>query len=248
MEVDNLLDFLKTPDIFDLDLIDNGMIAGTRIEVFYETGPMLNELMEIEKRIRHDYRRVARQDLRRLFRKYPILEFTERGQEPWNFYPELKRRMDVWKNARFCLRSSVSDKEKEATKAFSVFYHEHTIKNQFQFLNQQANAEFESGLLLNQYALDELWALTRRLKLRPLTPAQEEDRKKLERFVAAEVRDNLISMEWIEIADRVFNSGGSVKDHDFDKDRETAAKIVDERIAKGDWQGPGPYKSKFNGI
>lgn len=193
---------------------------------------------------------MTREDLRRLFRKYPILEFTERGEEPRNFYRELESRLDAWKNARFCLRSSVSDKEKDATKAFSKFYHQHFIKNKFQFLKWQTSEESKTGLLLNQYAFDELWALTQRLKLRPLTPAQEEDRQNLEQFVAPEIRHNLICMEWIEIAGHAFESGVRIldQDHDFDKDRETATKIVDERIAKGNWQGPGPYKSKFNGI
>lgn len=47
-ETDKLLDFLKEPSIFDLDLIDNGMIAGTRIETFYKMRPMLDELIRIK--------------------------------------------------------------------------------------------------------------------------------------------------------------------------------------------------------
>lgn len=244
-EGDKLLDFLKSPDIFDLDLIDNGMIVGTRIEVFYEMGHMLDELVELENRVR---RRVTEEDLSDLFRKYPVLEYTERGLEPRNSYWDLGRRMDAWRNARFCLRFSVSEKEKEATRAFSAFFHEHTIKHRFQFLKEQTNEETRNGHVLNQYVFDDLWALTQRLKLRPLTPAQEEDRQKLEQFVATEVRLNLIGMEWIRIVEPVFESGQSIKDHDFDKDRDMATKIVDERIAKGDWQGPGPYKSKFDGV
>lgn len=68
MEADSLLDFLKAPDIFDLDLIDNGMIAGTRIEVFYEMGTMLDDLAELEKTTRS---RLSLGDQRRFTQTVP---------------------------------------------------------------------------------------------------------------------------------------------------------------------------------
>lgn len=50
-ETDKFLDFLKDSNILDLDLIDNGLIAGTRIQTFYEMKPLLDELLKLENRV-----------------------------------------------------------------------------------------------------------------------------------------------------------------------------------------------------
>ena len=57
---------------------------------------MLDELVELENRVRHSYSRVIGGVLRNLFRKYPVLEFKRRqeSQEPQHFYRELGQRME----------------------------------------------------------------------------------------------------------------------------------------------------------
>lgn len=47
-ETDKLLGFLGMSNIFYLDLIGDGVIAGTRIETFYKMRLMLDELIKLE--------------------------------------------------------------------------------------------------------------------------------------------------------------------------------------------------------
>ncbi|MCJ1428115.1 hypothetical protein MMC29_006023, partial [Sticta canariensis] len=235
-EADKHLDFLREPNIFDLDLIDNGLIAGTRIETFYEMKSMLDELLRFEDLISHANYKVTQEDLNNLLCKYPLLEFTKRAPGPGDPYSGITRRMSIWALARFRLHLPASEKETEATKAFFKFTLDYEFLDSFDFLEQQPSAEPEEYVLLVHYALDELWALTQRLKLRPLTHAQEADRQALERFVASHVKLNLIDIEHEKITRHMYNSGQSAWLHLFRKERKTATKIVDERIARGDWQ------------
>ncbi|MCJ1426047.1 hypothetical protein MMC29_003949 [Sticta canariensis] len=193
-EIDEILISLSKPNIFDLDLIDNGMIAGTPVETFNDMRPMLDELLKLEKMVRRQKYEVTEEDLSNLYRKYPFLEFTKRAAGPGG-PSSVANRMRAWEDARCCLDLPAPYEEKQVTQAFSVFLHEYNFKESFQFLKRQPSAEIEEYLLLDHAALDELWALTQRLKFRPLTPSQEEDRQKLEQFVESEMRITPINME-----------------------------------------------------
>lgn len=246
-EADKHLDFLRTPTIFDLDLIDNGLIFGTRIETLYDMGLMVNELLIFEDLVRCENYTVTEDDLIYLYRKYPLLESlcTDQADEPLNYYVELERRLDRWRDARMYLCSPASTKEKEATRALLVFIDHYATQRHFQFLKRPTRVKLTVHLLADQHALDELWALTQRLKQRPLTPSQEEGRQKLANYVALEIRGFLIFIEWTDRLERVCRSGQEVRANELNEEKKKAMKIVDERIARGEWQGMGEYKFKF---
>ena len=226
---------LGTFDIFDLDLVHNGLVASTPVATFNDMQPMFEELKRLENLVRHNVNyEPTKKEVSNVYRKYPSLEFTRRAPGLGNHFSELSRRMAVWKNARSSLNLPGRYSEIEATKAFCEFCDEYRSEESYRFLKQQPTAIFDDDPSLDQLALEELWAMTQRVKLCSLTPRQEGDRQKLEVHVANEIRDILIGIEE-EILTAVFcNSGQSPWNQDFDKDRETAEMIVDERIAKGD--------------
>ena len=232
-ETDQLLRFLKEPNIFDLDLIDNGLIAGTRIETFYEIANMFYEICELDTRNDEDYV-VTEEDVNHLFDRYPLLEFTNRDPVPGEPFSEISKRMATWSTARSQLGIPVSEREKEATEGFSQFMLEYELRGTFvDFLACQPMAETQEAILLVLHALDDLWAMTQRLKVRPLlTQAQEADRQNLERYVASQVKLSLVDFEHEKIT--------------HDTERRAAIRIVEERIAEGDWQELGPHRFKFN--
>lgn len=98
-------------------------------------------------------------------------------------------------------------------------------------------------LVLHRYAYGELWAFTQSLKLKDLTPGQEQDRQKLEIWIISEIKETLICHE----LEHTNASRGRQAWKFFDEDGEVAKRIVEARIAKGDWQVPGSRKLKFNG-
>lgn len=95
--------------------------------------------------------------------------------------------MVTCKLARDRLRSPVSNKEKKAVGTFLRFSLHYKYLGCFDFPKQKPSAK-PKEIFSEHYALDELWEMTQRLKLRPLTYAQEADRQVLERFIASAVR------------------------------------------------------------
>lgn len=249
-ESDKLLDFLKEPNIFDLELIDNGRIAGTRIETFYEMNPILDELLKLKSRVDRQYYQVTQEDISSLCRKHPFLEHLRRARGMGDPYSEAVRRLELWKLARDKLRLPPSNKEREAMRAFAKFHILCMRRGGFRFLRAGPKAERKERCYLTHYAIDQLWDMAQRLKLRPLTHAQEADRQKLESYVASSVRRTLVDLEYENVSRRKYSLGQSETWRlRFEaEDRRRATKTVDERIANGDWQGPGPYKFRFNGI
>ncbi|MCJ1424735.1 hypothetical protein MMC29_002623 [Sticta canariensis] len=248
-ENDKLLDFLKESNIFDLDLIDNGLIAGTRIEIFYEIRPMLEEFLQLEMRLDLESYEMSEEEIRFLYYKYPRLGFITSAPGMGNPYTEAVIRLLVWSRAQNQLDLPASEKEKEATEALIAF-HFCMSTGWCAFLKEESDVELKEMYYVTHHALDELWEMTQRLKLRPLTQAQEADRKRLESFVTREVRVVLIHLEYENVSRRKYGLGQSAewRRRFEEEDRRVATRIVDERIAKGDWQGPGPHKFKFNGI
>ncbi|MCJ1425374.1 hypothetical protein MMC29_003273 [Sticta canariensis] len=226
---------LGTFDIFDLDVVHNGLVACTPIATFNHMRPMFEELEKLENLVRHNINyELTKEEVSNLYSKYPSLKFTMRAPGLGNHLSELSRRMAVWKNARSSLNLPGRYSEIEATRAFCEFCDEYRSEASYRFLKQQPMAIFDDDPSLDQLALEELWAMTQRLKLGSLTPRQEGDRQKLEVHVANEIRDILIGIEEEILTAEFCNSGQSPWNQDFDNDRETAEMIVDERIAKGE--------------
>lgn len=245
-EMVNHLDFLETRTIFDLDLIDNGMILGTRIETFYEMDLILCLLKDLEGSVLYEGYTVTEEDIDNIRREYPMLRslVTDGAQEPLDLDVKLGRRMDRWRDARLCLDLPISNKEKEIRIVLSYFLDVCAPERRFKLFKRRTR-NVEDLFTADQLALDELWALTQRLKLRSLTPSQEDERQKLAEYVATEIRAFLIFIEWTDRLEIVCRSGKTVRAHELDEEEKTATKIVDERIAKGDWQGTRRYKFKF---
>ena len=248
-EHDKLLDFLKDPNIFDLDLIHNGLIAGTRIETLYEMRPMIVELLDLEISVTRHPRVVSEREKRDLYDKFPMLEPLTSAPRIGNPFAEALTGWKVWKRAQLQLHLPASDKEQEATGPLNGLDVCMSAR-EFSYLPPRPAGDSTEIFYLTRLALDRIWEMTQRMKDRPLTDAQEADRKRLERFVEAEVRSVLIALEYEDVVRRK-NRAGLNDDwcrYIVEEDTREATRTVDERIARGEWQGPGPHVFKFNGI
>ena len=131
------------------------------------------------------------------------------------------------------------------------------------FLSIRPQISNQKTLLLRRYAYGELWAFTQRLKLQDLTSAQEQDRQKLELWTISQIKETLIAHELEPTCPSRLDESDvePEKIYDYYDENETskefflkakavATRIVEKRIAKGNWQvrGPHKYNFKFNGI
>ncbi|MCJ1266103.1 hypothetical protein MMC22_005985, partial [Lobaria immixta] len=131
------------------------------------------------------------------------------------------------------------------------------------FLWERPYISNQETLLLRRYAYGELWAFTQRLKLQELTSAQGQDRQKLELWTISRIKETLIAHELEAACPSRMHDSDVEPEKIYDEYKENptsmefflkakaaATRIVERRIAKGNWQvrGPHKYKFKFNGI
>ncbi|MCJ1424046.1 hypothetical protein MMC29_001933 [Sticta canariensis] len=230
---------LRAANIFELELEYYNSIAHTPIETFDAMRPIHRELQELLKVTRERDSPATEEEVDGLFLKYPLLEFSTQEPgigEPWS---EIESRMQMWSFAIYHLGRGHSEEQRRAARVFWEFNVHYNLRT-FKFLpTQRARTVFEK-LSLRHYACDELWAFSQNLKLKELTPAQEVERRELERLVECEAKENLINYFCRTIRD---STAGSMPDL-----RETAEEMVEARTARGDWQMPGPHTFKFHGL
>lgn len=248
----------ENTNIFALDGTES--FAGTSVETWNTVQPMISDLKELAQ-LASDRPRdfcLARKDVEQLYRKYPLLEYVEREPAPGNPYLELRARVVVWRRVYFYLGYSLSEEKRQAPDAFWEFM-KSVPSASYRFIWPRAHAVMKYDLYFPNYsdswvgvptlaqdftyfhylALDELWAFSQNLKLKQLTPCQEQDRQRLEDWIASEVNDLLIEEECLKL------------DPAMEYDCEIATQIVEARIANriGRLATPGaPYQFSFNGI
>ena len=187
---------------------------------------------------------VTQEEVDELHQKYSFLEFTKHRPGLGDPYSELVARVHVWTDAATYLKYIQSQEDRQYTDAFWEFQKGYSSGIYKCLPEQPAQTPEEQGLLCH-YAYDELWTFTQELKLKELTALQEQDRRKLELWIAREIKELLIEDElariWANRKARAWDSLTVV-------DMSAAATTVNERIARGDWQTPGLQKFKFNGL
>ncbi|MCJ1422978.1 hypothetical protein MMC29_000859 [Sticta canariensis] len=238
----------KIPDIFELDLEDNKSIANTPIETFDALEPMLNELNDLldAAHERPDNQLVSEEDTRKLYVKYPFLEFVKREPGLGEPYSELEARLRVWDLARSQLGYEASPKERQATKLFWDFAHQYEA-DKFNFLPQRRRETWREDLVLQHYGWDQLWIFTQNLKPKELSLIQEYDLDQLEQLVASEIKDLLVSQDVLTIRTVLEESDLFEAVQYFVNLKDIVISKVEERISNGDWQAPGPNRFTFNG-
>lgn len=183
-------------------------------------------------------------EIKELYRRNPLLEFTNRAPGFDNPLSRFEARLHVWHYAAFSLAYYQSLEIDRTTNAFFLFQHRIQF-GLYGFVKEQPAQTPRDVSLLCHYAWDELWAFTERLKLQKLTPAQEQDRQKLRSLIAEMVREELIDDE----INRLYDSADTQAPNDHRNEyRGIAMEIVDEKIANGDWQAPRLPRFQFNGL
>lgn len=234
---------VRTTNIFDLELEYFNSIAHTPIETFDAMRPIHTELEELVKVAHERDYPVNKHEVNLLYLKYPVLEFSNRAPgigEPWS---EMEARMRLWRIALDHFGYRPSEKQRQILSVYSEFNVQNNV-GYFKFLPQQRVQSLWETLLLRHKALDELWsfALNLKSKRKELTPLQEEDRLKLERFIASQLKENLISYFCMETR---WTYIGPIPDL-----RARAISITESRISSGYWAMPSVsrHKFKFGGI
>lgn len=230
---------LRAANIFELELEYYNSIAHTPIETFDDMRPIYGELQEFLNVIRETGYPATEEEVDELFLEYPLLEFSNREPEIGEPWSEMESRMQMWSFALSQLGLRHSEEQRRAARVFWEFNIHYNLRT-FKFLpKQRARTVFEK-LSLRHYACDELWAFSQNLKRKELTPAQEEERKKLERLAECEARENLINYFCRTIRD---STTGPIPDL-----RGMAEEVVEARTARGNWQMPGSHTFKFHGL
>ena len=229
----------RAANIFELELEYYGSIAHTPIETFDDMRPIYGELQELLNVTRERGYPATEEEVDELFLKYPSLEFSNQEPgigEPWS---EMESRMQIWSFALSQLGLRFSEEQRRVARVFwesNVHYNLRT----FTFLpSQRARTVFEK-LSLRHYACDELWAFSQNLTRKDLTPAQEEERKKLKRLAEREAKENLINYFCRTIRDSTTEPIPDL--------RGMAEEMVEARTERGNWQMPGPHTFKFHGL
>ena len=229
----------RPANIFELELEYYNSIAHTPIEIFGTLRIMIYELQELLFVTGERGHPATEEEIEGLFLKYPLLEFCDQEPgigEPWS---EMESRMQLWSFAMYHLGRRHSETQRRAASAFWEINVHFNLRS-YKFLpTQRARTVFEK-LSLRHYACDELWAFSQNLKLQELTPAQEEERRELERLVKSEAEENLINYFCRTIRD---STTGPIEDL-----RGMAEKAVKTRTLRGDWQMPGPHTFRFHGL
>ncbi|MCJ1270260.1 hypothetical protein MMC22_010156 [Lobaria immixta] len=231
---------IEPDSIFALD--KNKPFADTSIETWKAIRSMTCDLDELQRQGQRTRKNDTQERADELCRKHPFLAFTNGKPKPGNPYWELKARIRIWSGAFDTLNYSQSEEERQHQDCFEHFEDRYSL-GRYKFLWKQPYMSAQEMLVLHRYAYGELWAFTQSLKLKNLTPEQEQDRQKLELWTISEIKETLICHE-LEPANA---SRGRLGWKFFEEDRETATRIVEARIAKGDWQMPRTCKFKFNG-
>lgn len=239
---------VSIPDIFELDLEDNKSIANTPIETFDTLKPMLQELNDLldAAHERRDYQLVSEEDAKKMYVKYPFLEFAKREPGLGEPFSELEVRLQIWALARCELGYALSPKERRLTRLFWDFSHQYKIAK-FNFLPQQRRQTWRENLVLQHYGWDQLWIFTQNLKRKDLSEMQEQACTRLEQLVASEIKDLLVKQESLSIRTLLDEPELLEADRNFVSIEDIAILKVGERISRGDWQAPGPNRFTFNG-
>lgn len=244
--------------IFALDRKQS--FAGTPIEVWQTMLDMFadidafNQLVEkrrlekddadtakVKKELMEELQEVADE----LNRKYPFARYKKQRPKLGNPLAELSARTDLWNEAHYYLGYAQSEEEIQYKTALFKFWRQHLDSDYSPYLWDQRIQPPKEVSVLVHHVYDEIWAFTQHLKAYELVPSQEQDRQKLERWIADKVKQLLIDEEHAAI--RVSKAWG-VFNPVSAEDLEQAKINVEARIAKGDWQPPGLPKFKFNGI
>lgn len=241
---------LKPVSIFALD--KKKSFAGTPIETWHTMQDMIADIKAFEERVKKakrendsaDIDKMAEKDAEELHRKYTFLKYTKEKPGLGNPCEELMVRIDVWDEAHSYLGYTQSEEEIQYKTAFWRFWWRYSDDDSSPFFWDQYTQTPKEAAVLFHYAYDEIWAFSQDLKLRELAPSQEQDRQKLESWIAFKVKELLVDEEHAAI--RAFK--GRDEWDSLAKDIVQANTNVEARTAKGDWQPPGLQKFNFNGI
>lgn len=242
---------LEPGSIFALDR--NKSFAGTPIETWHTMQDMIADIKALEERAKTakretdgvDIGRVTEKDAEELYRKYTFLKFLKERPRLGNPCEELTVRTDVWDAAHSYLGYTQSEEEVQYKTAFWRFWWRYSDDEHSPLFWDQQTKTLEEASVMLHHAYDEIWAFAQDLKLRELAPSQEQDRQKLESWIAFKVKELLVDEEHAAI--RAFK-GCDIWDSVSTEDIVQANTNVEARIAKGDWQPPGLQKFNFNGI
>lgn len=248
---------LEPVSIFALDKYKP--FAATPVETWHTLQCMfadINALEERDQRVvnanydcvdKKDYEKldsVTEEDGEELYRKYPFLQFTRQSPGLGDPCAELALRTEVWDKAHHHLGYTQPEEVKHYKDSFWRFYGKYSDEDYKSFLWLQPAYTVEQTSLLLQYAYDEIWTFTQKLKLKALTPLQEQDRQKLELWIVNKVMLLLVEDELATIWDSIELNKRTLSNDDIKEARTNVEKI----IVTGDWPPPGLQKLNLNGI
>lgn len=232
---------LEPVSIFALDKYKP--FAATPVETWRTLQSMFADINAFEERSKREIKldRITDEDGEELYRKHPFLEFTR--QQPGLGDPcgELAVRTEVWDEAHCHLGYTPPEEIKQYKEALWRFYEKYSDDDYILFLWQQPSHTLEQISSLLLYAYDEIWAFTQKLKVKELTPLQNQDRQKLKLWIVGKVRHLLLQEELTAIYDSKGLDDRTVSHVEIKE----AERNVAKKTAKGVWRPLGLQKLNF---